>query len=67
MSTSTVNVTLNADQAKDLIAIVDGENTATKNLLVTAVIGNHTDTARSLAERSRELTALRAAVARAMH
>jgi len=59
-----VTITLTSEQALELLAIVDGENDATKNRLVSAVTakGDYAAQALPLAETSQRLLRLRGAV-----
>jgi hypothetical protein len=67
MSDTHVTVTFSQAQAERLLALVDAENSATKNRLVSAVLatGDYRNQAEHLAQESESLTALRATIARA--
>ncbi len=61
----TLNLTVTRAQAERLLALVDAENAARKNHLVSAVTSttDFADQALSIAEDSQYLTTLRAAIA----
>ena len=64
-----VTITLTGDQAIELLNLVDAENAATKNRLVSAVLatGEYKAQATPLAETSQRLTRLRGAVQRGIN
>jgi hypothetical protein len=69
MSNAHVTLTLTTEQADTLIELVDRENTATKNRLVSAVLAttDYRAQAEHLALLSQEYTALRANIAHSLN